>query len=106
MVKSKTNNIGLSAEDLKILFENANDIIVFTDTKGKIIDVNKRVEKVLGYKRKEVLGKNYKKLGVFELKNLKSIVKSFLFIETLFAKSFLMIAKIIINDSKIYNLVN
>jgi PAS domain S-box-containing protein len=76
--KNKPKYRGLSAEDLKILFENANDIIIFTDTKGNIIDVNKAVKKILGYKRKDILGKNFTKLGVFEIKNLKNITKLFL----------------------------
>lgn len=51
-------------EKIETIFNNSNDIIVYADTKGDIIDVNERVKNVLGYDRRDVLGKNFLKLGL------------------------------------------
>lgn len=46
-----------SEERYRSLFENAKDIIVLLDLKGKIVNVNKACENY-GVKRKEIIGKN------------------------------------------------
>ena len=48
-----------SEERLKILFESAPDAYYLTDLKGKFIDGNKAAEKVTGYKKSELIGKNF-----------------------------------------------
>ncbi len=40
-------------------FENTLDVVVVTDLKGRIVEVNRAFEEVLGYSRVEVLGKHY-----------------------------------------------
>ncbi|MEE9323092.1 MAG: PAS domain S-box protein [Candidatus Aenigmarchaeota archaeon] len=62
----------------RTIFESANDIIMYVDRFGKIIDINKKVEDVLGYKREDVLGKNFAKTGALTVGNLPKIVKLFL----------------------------
>jgi PAS domain S-box-containing protein/putative nucleotidyltransferase with HDIG domain len=51
-----------SEERLKILFEFAPDAIYLNDLKGNLVDGNKAAEKLTGYKREELIGKNLLKL--------------------------------------------
>ena len=66
-----------SEEKLRTILNNTNDMVVYTDKHGKILDINKRVEDVLGYKRDELVGKNFAKLGVIGLKSIPGIMKLF-----------------------------
>lgn len=66
-----------SEEKFRSIFENANDVIVFVDKKGRILEVNKKIEAMLGYKRDKIIGKNFAKLGVFGLKDAPRILKLF-----------------------------
>ena len=49
-------------ERLKAIFEGANDGMVFIDNEAKVVDVNIKAQRMLGYTREEVVGKS-----VFEL---------------------------------------
>ena len=51
-----------SVERLKTSFEIVPDGIYLTDLEGTFIDVNKATEQLLGYKREELIGKNFLKL--------------------------------------------
>jgi len=48
-----------SETKLKTIFEFAPDGIYLNDLKGNFIDANKSAEKIIGYKRKELIGKNF-----------------------------------------------
>jgi PAS domain S-box-containing protein len=48
-----------SEEKFRTIFENANDEIIYLDEFGTVIDVNNRVEDIFGYKREELVGKNF-----------------------------------------------
>jgi len=50
-------------ERLKILFEFASDACYLSDLKGAFIDGNRAVEEISGYKKEELIGKNFLKLG-------------------------------------------
>jgi PAS domain S-box-containing protein len=67
-----------SEEKFRTMFEGASDVILYVNTKGTIIDINDRIEDVLGYKRADVLGKNFAKTGVFTAKDLPNIAKLFI----------------------------
>lgn len=59
-------NLEVLTNDLKKLqlaVENASDLILITDSDGKILFVNKAVEKLLGFRQSEVLGKKTSMLG-------------------------------------------
>lgn len=64
-------------EKFRTIFENSNDVITYVDKHGKILDVNKRSEDLLGYKRDEIVGKNFAKLSILGLKDIPRIVKLF-----------------------------
>ena len=69
----------VSAEEkFRSIFENVHDAIAYVDTQGKILDVNNRIEDLLGYKREEIIGKNFVKLGVVNSFNVPKLLKLFL----------------------------
>lgn len=53
-----------SEEKFKVLFELAPDAYYIHDLEGKIIDGNKAAEKLIGFGKEEVIGKNYLKLDL------------------------------------------
>lgn len=75
--KNTEERIKDSEEKFRSIFENANDIIVIVDTFGKIQEINDKIEKLIGYKREELIGKNFFTLKLFKFKDLISIVKDF-----------------------------
>jgi len=66
-----------SEEKFRNIFEGVNDEILYLDKYGKIVDVNKRVEDIFGYKRDEVIGKNFARLGFLQPKDLPIVFKLF-----------------------------
>jgi PAS domain S-box-containing protein len=66
-----------SEEKLRTIFNNVNDMIVHVDKKGKIIDINRRVEEILDYKRDDVIGKNFARLGALSLSEIPKIMELF-----------------------------
>jgi len=59
-------------DKLRTVFENANDEIVYTDINGTIVDVNKKIEDIYGYKPEEVIGKNYAEIGFLSEEDLQT----------------------------------
>jgi len=55
--KKKTEKIAQDLEKFKLAVENATDHIVITDQEGIVIYGNKAVEKITGYKIKDIIGK-------------------------------------------------
>jgi len=53
-----------SEERFRELFENANDVILLHDLKGRILAVNRAAEHLTGYSRNEVLGRSFEELVV------------------------------------------
>ena len=64
-----------SEERLQMLFESAPDGYYLSDLKGNFIDGNKAAEELLGYKREELIGKNFTKLGLLSLRELPKALK-------------------------------
>ncbi|MDP7081325.1 MAG: PAS domain S-box protein [Candidatus Undinarchaeales archaeon] len=52
-----------------------NDLVVFIDRTGTVIDVNPRVENLVGYSQEEVIGRNVLKLGVLSSREIPRIAK-------------------------------
>jgi len=64
-----------SEERLKILFEFAPDAYYLNDLKGRFVDGNLAAEKIMGYKREELIGKSFLKLKLLSLKQLTKAAK-------------------------------
>ncbi|MCP4610428.1 MAG: PAS domain S-box protein [Planctomycetes bacterium] len=63
--KEIENALKLNEEKFRSIFENANDIIIYVDTDGRIIDANHKTEDI-GYKRDDILGKTILELEILE----------------------------------------
>jgi PAS domain S-box-containing protein len=71
------NEIRKREEGFRLIFENINDTIAYMDNHGKVIDINNRVEELVGYSREEIVGKNFSTLGVIKLKEMPKMIKLF-----------------------------
>lgn len=64
-------------EKFRIIFENVRDIVTYVDRYGRILEVNTSVEELLGYKREEILGRNFLKLGTIKPSDIPRILNLF-----------------------------
>jgi len=64
-----------SEERFKILFEYAPDAYFLSDLKGGFIDGNIAAEKLIGYKKKEIIGKSMLKLKLLSLNQIPKAAK-------------------------------
>ncbi|MEA1940125.1 MAG: PAS domain S-box protein, partial [Candidatus Caldatribacteriota bacterium] len=64
-----------SEERLKILFDYAPDAYYINDLKGNIIDGNIAAERIIGYKREELIGKNFLKLKLVSFTDIPKAAK-------------------------------
>ncbi len=51
-----------SEDKYRLIFETAANLITSVDSEGTLVDCNNRIEKVLGYKREEIIGQNMGKI--------------------------------------------
>jgi PAS domain S-box-containing protein len=66
-----------SERRLRTIFDNATDVITYVDNSGRIVDVNDRVEEVLGYKREDIAGKNFAQLDLIRKEDIPRLVELF-----------------------------
>lgn len=66
-----------SEEKFRMIFENVTDVICYVDTKGKVLDVNGRIEELLGYTPEEVTGKDFASVGVLRIQDLPRLLRLF-----------------------------
>ena len=64
-----------SENRLKILFESAPDAYYINDLKGNFVDGNKAAEELMGYKKEELIGKNFLNLKLLSAKDLPKVSK-------------------------------
>jgi PAS domain S-box-containing protein len=67
----------LSENRFRTIFDNARDVITYVDSLGRIIDVNKRVEDVFGYKPEEMIGKRFTQLGILRARDIPKLLLLF-----------------------------
>jgi PAS domain S-box-containing protein len=68
-----------SEDRYRTIFESANDILMLIDNKGRILDVNARIDDVGGYKREELVGKDIRSLSeIMTPEGLKIIAENYL----------------------------
>jgi PAS domain S-box-containing protein len=75
--KKAEENLRESERKYREIFENANDVIVYVDKRGKIIDLNARVKETFGYDRAELVGKNVFDSGLVGSKHLSQLIEVF-----------------------------
>ena len=74
----KTREILIENEKkFRSIFNNANDIIVFVNRSGKLLEINNKIKDILGYKPSELIGKNFLTCGVLAVRNASKIIKLF-----------------------------
>lgn len=73
--KQAEKQIKDSEEHLKILFDYAPDAYYISDIKGKFIDGNKASERLMGYKKEELIGKSFLKLKLLSLADIPKAAK-------------------------------
>lgn len=61
----------------RTIFENANDIIVYTDRRGKVRDINKEAHALLGFKKQDLIGKSIVTLPWFDSRMAKKMTGIF-----------------------------
>ena len=66
-----------SEEKFRTIFENADDEIIYLDKYGMIVDINRRIEDIFGYRPEEVIGKSFAELGFFKIKDLPRMIGLF-----------------------------
>jgi PAS domain S-box-containing protein len=66
-----------SEEKFRTIFENVNEVIVYVDNHGKILDVSERSTEIFGYKKDEVIGKNFLRVGFLGLRDAPKIARIF-----------------------------
>ena len=62
LVEERAKELRESEDRLRILFEHAPDAYYLNDLKGNFVDGNKAAEELTGYKREELIGRNFLKL--------------------------------------------
>ena len=62
--KRMEDELKVSEERLRLLFENAPDACYLSDLKGNFVDGNKSAEEITGYKRNELIGKSFLSLNL------------------------------------------
>ena len=70
-----------SEEKYRSLFKKSPNAVVLTNERGLIIDINSSAERILGYKRDEVIGRNYAELNMVtydQISTFKRIYKDIL----------------------------
>jgi PAS domain S-box-containing protein/putative nucleotidyltransferase with HDIG domain len=73
--KKAEEQIKDSEKRLKILFDYAPDAYYISDLKGKFIDGNKVAERLMGYKREELIGSSFLKLKLLSLADIPKAAK-------------------------------
>ncbi len=76
-IRSSHEIINENERKQNIIFDTVGDIILYLDKYGKILDVNKRVEIKLGYKKEELLGKSFIDVGIIDIKYVPALAKMF-----------------------------
>ncbi len=66
-----------SEEKFRNIFENASDGMVYLDNQGRIVDVNEIAVQIFGGSKKELRGKHFSKIDVFQPKILPILIKGF-----------------------------
>lgn len=87
-----------SEERYRTLFESSPDPIVLLDQKGKITFTNRQIEKIMGMKRKNIIGKSLMDLSQLKLRNNSQIDDLVSLVPTLIEKKKMEAFEVMILD--------
>ena len=73
--KKAENALRESEKRLNIIYESAPDAYYINDFNGAFLDGNRASEKLLGYPRKELIGKNFVDVGILSLDDVPKALK-------------------------------
>lgn len=76
--KEKNAKIKKTEEKYKNLFDKAIDPMLIIDKKGKFIDINDQVVKLIKYNKKDLIGKDFNRTNIFTRTSIKKIQDNFL----------------------------
>ena len=71
MTRPAENDLREREEKYRVIFEHANDLIVFTDVDGRFVEVNPKLEEIFGYRRPEFIGRHFSEIGVLSPEDLQ-----------------------------------
>lgn len=66
-----------SEERFRTIFENVTDVICYLDTNGTILEINARIERMLGYGPEEVTGKDFASIGAISAAEMSQLLQLF-----------------------------
>ena len=66
----RTDLLG-SEEKYRVIFEHANDLIVYIDLEGRFLEVNNKLEDLFGYRREDFLGRHFTEVSVLGPREVK-----------------------------------
>jgi PAS domain S-box-containing protein len=75
--RENQNRMEQANRKLRRVLDSAHDVILLVNKYGTCIDVNRRVEKMFGYKPDDLKGKHFAKTGVIPEENVPLLVKIF-----------------------------
>ncbi|NQU04678.1 MAG: PAS domain S-box protein, partial [Calditrichaeota bacterium] len=70
-------NLRESEEKYKNIFENMSDGMTLISSTGIILEINKNALDIFGWKRKDMIGKHFTKLGIISVKDMPTMKKAF-----------------------------
>jgi PAS domain S-box-containing protein len=73
--RQKEEELNESKEKYKTLVENAPIGIYYSNVKGTFLYGNKKAEEIIGYRREELIGRNYFKLNLLDRKGKSTAIK-------------------------------
>ena len=76
-IKKAENIVKKSEKRYRKLFETAIDPIMVVDEKGFFVDINEQVTKLLGYNKKDLIGKCFDKINILTEDSLKKSKENF-----------------------------
>ncbi|MEO0096368.1 MAG: PAS domain S-box protein [candidate division WOR-3 bacterium] len=76
-LRESNRQIDTKIKKLERIFDNSNDIILFINKYGTIVDINKSVKDILGYEPDDLRGKHFAKSGVLLSDNIPDLLEKF-----------------------------
>jgi len=75
--EQEEEQLKVSEEKYRNLVESAGDGIIYLDKWGKIIDVNTKILQIFGGPKKELVGKQFTKIGLFSPRDITKLMSNF-----------------------------